>query len=185
MTTNKKQKNKAPEDENAAEETLSKTVIKREMLALQKLGEELMQLTPAQLASLSLPENLENAINDAKSMTKRRALYRQRQYIGRVMRDVDAEPIIVALDALRHPEKQSNARFHRVEDWRNRLVQSDGQLATEFINAFPSVDRQPLLQKIRAACQEARTGKPAGGGLALFRFIDDVVESVEPDEPST
>lgn len=151
---------------------VSKTALKKQMLGLQKLGEELISLSPGQLQKIPLPDNLSVAIHDAKKMTKRRALYRQRQFIGKLMRTIDAAPIQAALDELRHPERQGVARFHRVEAWREQLIASQGAKATEFIEEFAAVDRQQFSQKIRAACQERKTGKPVGAERALFRFID-------------
>ena len=114
-------------------------------------------------------------------MTKHRALYRQRQFIGKLMRGVDAQPIQDALDKLRHPERQANARFHIVERWRDALAAHPDQ-TTDFISEYSSVDRQQLGQKVRAANKELRTGKPVGGGRALFRFIDTHLASLEADQ---
>jgi len=166
------------------EESVSKTQRKKEMLSLQKLGEELITLTPNQLKKLPLPENLLIAVTAAQKMTKHRALYRQRQFIGKLMRHLDAEPIHVALDQLRHPEKMAKARFHRVEQWREQLL-TDDQAGTDFVLEYPHVDRQQFGQKLRAARKAHQTGKPVGAERALFRFIDAIVavsDRAEEDE---
>ncbi|MBU6470969.1 MAG: DUF615 domain-containing protein, partial [Gammaproteobacteria bacterium] len=81
----------SPEDDNP--ETPSRSQLKREVEALQKLGEQLAELPEPQLAALSLPEKLHDAVTQARRITSHGALKRQRQYIGRLMRDVDAAPI--------------------------------------------------------------------------------------------
>ncbi len=162
------------------DQSISKTQLKREMHKLQKLGEELITLTSKQLDALPLPENLRIAVDQAAKMTKHRALYRQRQYIGKIMRNLDAEPIQDALDKLRHPERQANARFHKVERWRDILIESP-QRTTELVTEYPSIDRQQLGQRVRAANKERSTGKPVGAARALFRFIDAHLESLEAD----
>jgi ribosome-associated protein len=78
----------------------SKSSRKREAHALQKLGEQLISLREADFKSLPLPETLVDAIREARRLTSRPALARQRQYIGKLMRDVDIEPLEAALAAL-------------------------------------------------------------------------------------
>lgn len=174
---------KSDHDQDDTEvELVSKTQLKKEMHVLQKLGEELITLTSGQLDKLPLPEALRIAIEAAQKMTKHRALYRQRQYIGKLMRHLDAEPIQTALDHLRHPERLSKERFHRVEQWRDRLLH-DEQAATDFVLEYSNVDRQQFGQKLRAARKAQQTGKPVGAERALFRFIDaSIAVSERTDE---
>ena len=100
------------EDEDWQELPPSKSSRKREAHALQKLGEDLVQLRAADLARLPLPESLRDAIDEARRLTSRGALSRQRQYIGKLMRDIDVEPIVTALDGLTE-ERNSRARMRR------------------------------------------------------------------------
>lgn len=78
----------------------SKSARKREAHALQKLGERLVGLREAELAALPLPDTLRDAIHEARRLKSRAALARQRQYIGRLMREVELEPLEAALAAL-------------------------------------------------------------------------------------
>lgn len=162
------------------DQPVSRTQLKQESLELQKLGEELIGLTPKRLAELPLPDNLRIAVDAARKMTKNRALYRQRQYIGKLMRHLDAQPIRDALETLRHPEREANARFHKVEHWRDTLAATP-ERATDVVTEYPTIDRQQLGQKVRAANKELTTGKPVGAGRALFRFIDSHLASLEAD----
>jgi ribosome-associated protein len=89
-----------PEDE--ATDRPSRSARKREAEALQRLGEQLLRLKSAELQRLELPEALLEAIAEAHRLRGRGALARQRQYIGRLMRYVDAEPIVKALAQRQH-----------------------------------------------------------------------------------
>lgn len=87
-------------DASELEERPSRSQRKREALALQKLGVALTRLTTTQLARIPLPEELLEAVLEARRLRSRAALARQQQYIGRIMRQVDAEPIERALQTL-------------------------------------------------------------------------------------
>jgi ribosome-associated protein len=90
----------------------SKSARKREAHALQKLGEELVKMRQADLDRLPLPENLREAIDEARRLTNRGALSRQRQYIGKLMRETDVAPLQAALAALTE-ERNARARLRR------------------------------------------------------------------------
>ena len=79
----------------------SKSARKREFLALQKLGEELLSLKTPELHDMELDEDLLEAVLEARRIKSHGALRRQKQYIGKIMRRVDPEPIRIALDRLR------------------------------------------------------------------------------------
>lgn len=100
------------EDEDWQELPPSKSSRKREAHALQKLGEELVQMRAKDLERLPLPESLRDAIDEARRLTSRGALARQRQFIGKLMRDIDVEPIVTALAALTE-ERNARARMRR------------------------------------------------------------------------
>jgi len=87
-----------PEDAAAFEQP-SRSARKRAALGAQKLGEALLGLRPAELDALDLPETLRGALEEARRITSRAALARQRQYIGRLMRDIDPAPLEQALAA--------------------------------------------------------------------------------------
>ena len=84
----------------------SKSQLKREVIALQQLGEAIVKLGPKDLAKIPLPDNLADAIQQARSIRSHSALRRQMQFIGRLMRDVNPEPIQQALDAIRQKFRQ-------------------------------------------------------------------------------
>ena len=99
------------------EEWISKTQRKRECDALQELGEQLITLKNDELESFDLPDELFDAVKAARKIRQRGALKRQKQFIGRLMRDVDAEQIEQKLNMIRHKDDVNNAHFKRLEKW--------------------------------------------------------------------
>lgn len=152
----------------------SKTEIKRAMDALQDMGRELLELADPVLARLDLPDDLRDALRDWKRFSGREARRRQLQYIGRVMRGLDAEPIAAQLAALRGESAREAAHQHELERWRERLLATDGAL-TDLLADYPGADIPHLRQLIRAARQETATGKPPKSARALFRVLRDLI----------
>jgi ribosome-associated protein len=157
------------------EEGKSKTQIKKEMLALQTLGEELVALSPAARAKIPLPMELADALELADKLTKKHeALRRHIQFIGRVMRTVDLEPIERALAVVRNTNQAATRKFHLVEDWRDKLIANNDAL-TEFIEKYPQVDIQQLRTLIRNAKREQEKNQPPKAFRELFQLIKPAI----------
>src|SRR5687767_11395684 len=111
-------------------EFISKSQRKRDSHALQAVGEELLRLSVDQLKHFNLPEELLTAVLEAKKIpvSKHTAMKRQRQYIGRLMRDIDPAPIVDQLDALKGKSSKQNALMHLTEQWREKLINEAGAL---------------------------------------------------------
>lgn len=154
----------------------SKSQRKRDMDALQDIGEELTQLNEQQLAGIELPESLRDAVNEARVMKRNEARRRQMQYVGKLMRQVDPAPIRVKLDGFLSVSAEHTARLHHIERWRERLL-SDPQSVSEFIAEFPGTDSQQLRTLIRNTEQERARGKPPKHFRALFQMIREVSEA--------
>ena len=154
----------------------SKSQLKREAHALQQLGEELLELSPEQLAPLSLPANLLDALELARHIKQHGARKRQIQYIGKLMRGIDPEPVRALLAERQRAQRQQAKRLHVIEAWRDRLVAEGDDAMGELIDTYPRVDRAELRQLIRNAQRERDTGKPAGAGRKLFRFVQALDE---------
>jgi ribosome-associated protein len=163
-------------DETNEFEPPSKSHKKREMTALQDLGAELVKLSKSQLDKLPVPEELLAAIKDYQRFTQNGAIRRQLQYIGRLMRNVDPEPIQRQLDVWRGQSAQATALMHKIERWRDRLIADEGAL-TEFIQSAPGVDATQLRQLIRNARKETAENKPPKSSRALFRLIRETLEA--------
>lgn len=159
---------------------ISKSEIKRQMTALQKLGEELIGLPKSKLDKLDLPENLRDAIDTAKRITAHGGLSRQKQYIGRLMRIIDAQPIAEQLEKWRNRHSDENAVFHQMERWRTRLIEDDAAI-TLFIADHPGVDVQQLRTLVRNARKEASQHQPPKSSRALFKLIRSIFEQEHPE----
>jgi ribosome-associated protein len=160
--------------ENDIPEGPSRSQQKREVEALQKLGEELVELPEKQLAALPLPDHLRDAVELARRITSRGALRRQRQYIGRLMCDIDPTPIRAALEQLRGTDQASKARFKEHERWRDRLLAEGDTALIEFLERHPEADLQHLKHLLREAIQDAARERPPRHARELFRYIQSL-----------
>lgn len=158
----------------------SKTRIKKDMLALQDLGETLTTLPAGLLDKCRLPEDLLHAIAEYKRIpNKRGARKRQLQFIGRLMRDVDPEPIQRVLDEQGQQAELEKRRFHRLESLREELLAGDTETLDTLIQANPGMDIQYVRQLIRQASKEAAANKPPAASRKLFaclRELDNIPE---------
>lgn len=154
----------------------SKSQRKRDMDALQDIGEELTQLNEQQLASVELPESLRDAVLEARAMKRNEARRRQMQYVGKLMRQVDPAPIRIKLDGFLSVSAEQTAQLHHIERWRERLI-DDPQAVSEFIAAYPEADSQQLRTLIRNAVTERERGKPPKHFRALFQMIRGLAEA--------
>lgn len=153
----------------------SKSQRKRDMVALQELGESLISLAPEQLERMDLPEDLAEAIRFYHILKDKEAKRRHQQFIGTVMRRIDAEPLRQALQELDQLRYQQAEEFHQIEIWRDALVEGDGDVLTEMVGRF-GVDPQQVRQLARLAAAEKAAGKPSKNGRALFRLLRQCFE---------
>ena len=156
--------------DDSVSSAVSKTQRKKEMHSLQALGVELVALADSQLAKLGLPEDLAAAVREAKRITAHEGKRRQLQYIGRLMREVDAEPIRARLAALVGHSAQEAARHRRLEALRERLLADDAAL-TEYVASHAGADSQALRTLIRNARREQKEGRPPRASRELFRVL--------------
>jgi ribosome-associated protein len=151
----------------------SKSQIKRELLALQKLGRELVDLPPKGLLKIPLSDPIRGAIVHAKQL-KMGALARELKHIGKLMRDEDVDAIQTALDVLRHPHREAVKVVHVAEGWRDALLAGNDGLLDELCIRFPDIDRQHLWQLVRNAKKEQVLNKPPRAGRELFRYLKEL-----------
>jgi len=162
----------------------SKSQLKRDMTALQGLGEDLLNLPESRWEPLALPEILYDALRHAKKITNFEGKRRQMQYIGKLMREIDPEPIREAVAAFKLGHAQDSLRLHQSERWRERLLANDAALQ-EFINEHVDVDIQQLRNLVRAARKDAANEPEKRSGRAfreLFQFIKASEPAADADE---
>lgn len=165
--------NDFPELTPDEEQPKSKSAVKREMTALQKLGEELVNLSPAKLAKIPMPEQLQEAVMLARRLKNREGRRRQLQYIGKIMRVIDSDVIQQALDSFHHESLGFRQHFHRLENWRDRLISEGDRAMEDLLVEIPELDRQHLRQLIRQAQKEASQNKPPAASRKLFQYLRD------------
>jgi ribosome-associated protein len=162
------------------DDLVSKSELKRQALRLQELGKELAALKRQQLEALPLPDRLAHAIFEYQRFTSHEARRRQLQYIGRLMRDVDPEPLAAALADLRGESADARYRVHLAELWRERLLAEPAALS-EFLDQFPQADRQALRQALQRAQKPAAETQQKAAARALFRLIRDQITDEDGD----
>ncbi len=153
----------------------SKSYRKRTASTLQDLGVQLADLSATELAALDLPETLVNAIQELKRLTSHGAQVRQRQYIGKLMRKIDPEPVLAKLAEKKQRHDAGIRRFQKIERWRDRLV-SEPEALVELLAEHPVVDRGKLEQLAHAARSEREQNLAPAAARKLFAYLREVME---------
>ncbi len=157
----------------------SKSQRKRDMQDLQALGKELVNMPKEPFTKIDLPEELHDAIVEARGIRSHGALKRQLQYIGKRLRAVDPEQIRAQIDTVNGQSKQAVATLHHAERWRDRLLEDGDTALEQLIAEFSGADRQYLRQAIRNAKKEAQRDKPPKSARALFQYLKGLMEKNE------
>ena len=163
----------------------SKTKAKEEMDALQELGKRLVEVSNDRLKKLDIPEILADAVREAKRISAFGALRRQMQYIGKLMRDVDVDPIQEMLDEIDGVSNKANARFHALEKQRDKLL-ADESVITASKNQHPDLDVTALRTLRRNALKEQAEQKPPKAYRAIFQLLKSLEQanSTEAETPA-
>jgi len=166
---------------NPEEIPVSKTLLKKEMLRLQALGEKLIALKEVQLDKLPLGTPLRAAIDETRQIKSREGLRRHKQYIGRLMRDIDSEAIASFVEHMEKSHQLNTREFHHLEELREKLIAGGNEVIGEVIAKHQQVDRQKLRQLVRKAkkerqLQQENPSDPVKNKSSreLFRFLRDL-----------
>jgi ribosome-associated protein len=160
----------------------SRSQQRREALDVLALGQQLAALSAAQLAKLPIPEDLLPHIEDTQRITSHVAHKRQLAFLAKQMRRVDDETLAAirdALDAGGEAARRETAELHRVEAWRERLMNEGDTALAELLAEHPSADRQRLRQLVRNAGDEKAKNKPPHGYRELFRELRELLAQSE------
>lgn len=137
----------------------SKTQLKAEADEKQALGEALLTLRADLMARLDLPDKLRDAIADAKKITNFEGRRRQMQFIGKLMRPLDPEPIREAINEQLNGSADLTLALHLAEQWRDKLIADDAALG-DWLEQYPGTDSQQLRALVRQARKDAKPEKP-------------------------
>jgi ribosome-associated protein len=156
--------------------SISKSEAKRRSHALQSVGGELVKLSPETLRKFELPENLLDALLDAKKINpnKHGGMNRQMQYIGKLMRQIDAAPIIEKLDSMKAPSQKETALHHLAEQWRTRLLADQtavGAFKNEIMPNAEPAEVEELAKLVADAADEYLKRKPPKYFRQLYKFL--------------
>jgi len=165
---------KISSDDNTEEEWVSKSQKKRDCDAMQRIGDKLLKLKPDELALINLPAELEDALNEAHRIHSNSALKRQRQYLGKLIRNCDSEKIEKQLNNVIHRNDTNTAQFKKIERWRDRLIDNDTQVLGEIIQQHPALDRQHIHNLVRQAAKEESANKPPAASRKLFKYLREL-----------
>jgi ribosome-associated protein len=167
----------------------SKSQRRRDALEVKTLASRLIGLSPALLAQVPLDESLRAAIGEARSIRSNVARKRQLQFVAKLLRRVDLDPVRLALEALGADARQLSGRQHRAEAWRDHLVAAGDSALSDLLLRRHDADaqslRQLMRQHMRKARPEADAGRPPAAARALFRLLRemDEFEPLPPIEP--
>ena len=155
----------------------SKSELKRRTLALQELGEKLIELDAQVLESLPLPDELRKAVLDAASMKSRGALRRQKQWIGKLMRTIDPDPIRAELARLAADDIHAKRLFAHAERWRDRIVREGKDAFDAFTTEAGVADAEleRLLSEL-GACVDERSEKTVR--RKIFRRVHEILGKI-------
>ena len=153
----------------------SKSSRKREMHALQDLGEQLVALSSDRLKKMALPDALYEAVRAAQGF-KMEARRRQMQYVGKLMRKIDPAPIHAQLLVFSGKSATEVAKMHRLERLREQLLEDDKAIGT-VVELWPQVDVQYLRTLRRNALKERETAKPPKAFREIFRVLRELQDA--------
>lgn len=160
-----------------ADEPPSKSELKRQSRDLQDLGQALVDLPAAEFDALPVPEDLREAIVAARRITSHGARVRQRLYIGKLLRNIDPEPIREALVNRAEVDRQRVRREHAIEAWRDRLLTDEPAAWTELV-ALVGADNLPQLRSlVRQARAERDAARAPSAARQLFRRLRDLLSA--------
>lgn len=156
----------------------SKTQLKKQMHELQELGEALVALPDDRLDGIEMPDSLREAVRELKRTRSHEGRRRQLQYVGKLMRSAEVEPIREAVAAAQLGRAKDTLTLHRAERWRTELIDSDDAL-TRWTDQHAGTDVQALRSLIRAARKDAAAAPEQRNGRAyreLFQFVRQALD---------
>jgi ribosome-associated protein len=168
--------NKDLESAETEEQRLSKSARKREAASLQELGVKLAALPDQEIKALDLPENLFIALRDLRRLPSHGAQVRQRQYIGKLMRKIDPEPVLAKLAERKQRHDVEIRHFQQIERWRDRLLSEPTVALPELLEEYPRADRAALTRLLEKAERERLEQRSPVGARELFAFLRQLLD---------
>jgi ribosome-associated protein len=152
----------------------SKTALKSEAKDVHAFGKILVSLTDKQISQIDLPESVHEAIKELKKLKKNSAQKRQSLYLAKLLRAIDLSEAQQFVDYLKFESQKEIKKFHKVEDWRDKLLADISNL-TNFVNLFPTIDIQKLRKLILNSQNEIKKGSSKKRQKELFQLIKETL----------
>jgi ribosome-associated protein len=168
--------NQTTDSAETEQERLSKSARKREAATLQELGVKLSALPDQEIKDLDLPENLFIALRALRRLPSHGAQVRQRQYIGKLMREIDPEPVLAKLAERKQRHDVEIRQFQQIERWRDRLLSDAADAVDAFLQEVPTADRATLLRLVEKASRERAEQRSPVGARELFAYLRQMLE---------
>ncbi len=158
------------------QERLSKSARKREAASLQELGVKLSALPDQEIKSLDLPDTLFIALRALRRLPSHGAQVRQRQYIGKLMREIDPEPVLAKLAERKQRHDVEIRKFQQIERWRDRLLSEGGGAIEALLAEQPGADRTALARLVEKAERERNEQRSPVGARELFAYLKQLLD---------
>lgn len=168
--------------ENAPETDIrpSRSQLKRDAQALQDLAEALIGLPRDRLARLTMPESLREAVDATAAITQHGARRRQLRYLAGLLRRVeDVEPFRQAVAGCRADSAEAARQLHRIEHWRDRLLEEGDHALSALLAEYPVANSQALRQLLRNAQKEREQGMPPKSARLLFKALKALLDTAK------
>lgn len=156
--------------EEFEDEPKSKSQKKRDHIAFQTLARQLIEMPTRTFERLDIPEEVRDHLVLGRTL-KRGALKRQIKFIGGVLSEVDAAPLISQIQALDADHRSEVATLHELENWRERLIAGDEELLEHLQSKVEVLDRQHVRQLARNARREKERSEAPRSARALLRYL--------------
>src|SRR6202795_3745706 len=157
------------------EQRQSKSARKRDAASLQELGVKLSALPDQEIKALELPDNLFVALRDLRRLPSHGAQIRQRQYIGKLMREIDPEPVLAKLAERKQRHDLEIRHFQQIERWRDRLLSEPGAGLEELLREYPNAHRPTLVRLLEKTEKERLEQRSPVGARELFAFLRELL----------
>mgnify|MGYP001814651141 FL=1 len=153
---------------------ISKSQRKRDAQKLVELAKNMIGMPENVFKKLPMDEELRSEVEFARNIKSHGARKRQLLTVGKLLRQRDNEELLDAVNNIDQENRQTIARFHLIESWRDRLVEGNDQVLSELLEQVPGANVQTLRQLIRNAKKEAQLGKPPSAARKLFKLLREL-----------
>jgi len=158
---------------------VSKSQRRRDALEVKSLAQELINLDQARLGRVPLDDSVRAAVMEARGMRANGARKRQMQFVAKLLRREDLEPILLALEKFDGEAREITGRQHRCEAWRDFLLEKGDSALGELMQHRADTDTQAIRQLARNAVREAARNKPPAAARTLFKLL----HAMDQEEP--